>query len=215
MSVPTAEIQTLTPGTEVVMFTLDATVCGGSVFHCSPMTNPLGTAFIWQGVTYTPYPIQAEGFDMSSKGVMPRPTIRVANLDGLIGSQIRDYGDLVGAKVTRKRTLLKFLDGPNFPGGVSTTADPTACFPDDIFYIEQKTAETPELIEWALVASGDLQGMQLPRRIIQKRNCTWNDAAICPYSVGGACGKTLPDCKGKWGAHAVLPFAGFPGAAML
>ena len=214
MSTPTSEIQTLTPGTEIVMFILDSTICGGSVFHFAPMTNPLGTSITWQGVSYTPYPIQAEGFDMSSKGVMPRPTIRVANLDGIVGSEIRAYGDLVGAKVTRKRTLLKFLDAANFSGG-NATADPTACFPDDIFYIEQKTAETPELIEWALVASGDLQGMQLPRRIIQKRNCIWNDAAICIYSVGGVCAKTLLACKAKYGAHVELPFGGFPGANIL
>ena len=214
--IPTADIQTLNPSAVIELFELDVTAFGGAMFRFHAGTNKVGTAIVWQGNTYQPYPIQAEGFEVSSKGVMPRPTIRIANLDGSIAAQIRAFGDLVGAKVTRRRTLAKFLDAINFPGSVNPSADPSACFQEDIYFVEMKTSENPKVIEWELSASSDLQGMLLPRRTVQATVCPWNDASICAYSIGNQCpGKTLAACKAKWGAKSPLPFGGFPGAGMV
>jgi lambda family phage minor tail protein L len=195
----------------VELFVLDCTALGGSIFRFHAGTNGIGAAVIWQGVTYSPFPIQAEGFDMSSKGVMPRPTLRVSNVDGVVGAQVRAYGDLVGATVTRKRTLAKFLDAVNFSGG-NPNADPTAAFADDVFYVEQRTTETAEMIEFQLSAASDLQGLMLPSRIVQASVCMEHDATVCAYSVGNQCTKTLDACKAHWGVAADLPFGGFPGA---
>jgi lambda family phage minor tail protein L len=41
----------------------------------------------------------------------------VANVTGSIAALILSYQDLVGAKITRKRTLVKYLDGVNFASG--------------------------------------------------------------------------------------------------
>jgi len=80
---------------------------------------------VWQGNVYTSYPIEAQGFEFAGKGSIPRPTLTVANVTSLISSLIGSYDDMVGAKVTRKRTFAKYLDshcyisGSNL-GGVCT-----------------------------------------------------------------------------------------------
>jgi lambda family phage minor tail protein L len=217
MNAPTAEIQTLTPGAILEFFELDATGIGGSrwYFHCG--TNKLNASIVWQGITYQRFPIEIEGVEITSKGTMPRPTVRVSSVDGVITAAVRDFDDLVGAKVTRRRTLAKYLDEINFPPPMTNpTADPTAGFDDDVFVVERKTKESPQegLIEFELSSPLDMQGVMLPRRPIQSRICWWHDASDCIYSVGGLCLKRIEDCKVKWGT-AKLPFGGFPGAGQV
>jgi lambda family phage minor tail protein L len=47
----------------------------------------------------------------------PRPTIKIANADGVIGTLSRANDDLVKVKVIRRRTFVKYLDAVNFTGG--------------------------------------------------------------------------------------------------
>lgn len=214
MSTPTGDIQSLDPGATWEGWVLDCTPIGGLVyrFHCG--TNKLGTPVVWQANTYQPWPVEIEGLEQSSKGTLPRPTVRVANLDSTISVLLGPMEDLLGAKVIRKRTLVKYLDAANFPGGTNPTADDTAAWDDDVFYVEQKTSETNAVIEWQLVSALDCQGLKLPRRIIQATVCPWADASVCAYSVGGQCAKTLAACKAKWGT-ADLPFGGFPASSRI
>lgn len=181
----TTDIQSLSPTAVITLFVVDLTALGGGVYRFHAGTNNLETAVVWQGQTYTPFPCQASGFDMSTNGQLPRPKLTLSNVMGTITSLILLYGDCVGGKVTRKRTLAKFLDAVNFPSGINATADPNAYFPDDIFVIDQKTAETKTAVEFDLAAAFDLTGVQLPRRqIIQN---------LCPVRYRGAeCGYAGP-----------------------
>lgn len=212
MSVPFAEIQTLDPGAECQFFVVDLTSFGGTTLYLHPGTNQLGTPVVWQGQAYQPFPFQVSGLQWSGKGVLPRPTVTVSNIDGTLGALIRQYDDLVGAPVVYKRALVKHLDAVNFPGGVNPTADPTAHFDDEYFEIEQKTAETKETIAFQLASAMDAQGIRLPRRVIQATVCGWTnaDTAICPYV--GSCDRLLTTCKTNFGATNPLPFGGFPAA---
>ena len=58
----TADIQTLEPGAWVELFELDATSLGAELyrFHGYPQQSSI----FWQGLEYSPWPIQAEGFEM-------------------------------------------------------------------------------------------------------------------------------------------------------
>lgn len=111
----TQDIQSLRPGDLVELFELDATALGGTLLRFNAGTNKLRSPVIWQGNTYVPLPIDASGFEFSGKGQLPRPTLKVANIGGLVTAQLRDFNDLLGAKVTRRRTLAKYLDAANFP----------------------------------------------------------------------------------------------------
>jgi len=72
---------------------------------------------IWQGNKYSAFPIEAEGFEFSGKGSIPRPTLTVANITSLLSAVLRSYEDLVGAKVTRKKTFAKYLDNYCYTDG--------------------------------------------------------------------------------------------------
>lgn len=213
-----SSIQDLDPSATIELFHLDSTIIPGgghTYFHAG--TNQLGTNIVWQGQSYTPFPVQAEGFEITGKGTVPRPTLAIANVDGTIGALVRDLEDLIGATVYRKRTLVKFLDAVNFVGGVNATADPTQYLPDDEYTIERKSIETKAAITFELASSMDVHGVKIPRRLIQATICPWVYQGLeCGYSGGlPTCTKTLTDCKAHFGASADLSFGGFPGSATI
>lgn len=69
---------------------------------------------VWDGNTYAALPIQLEGVQVSSAGEVARPTLTVANHDLNFTQFNKAYANLVGAKLRRIRTLVKFLDSTNF-----------------------------------------------------------------------------------------------------
>lgn len=176
MTIPqsiTSEIQKLAPSAVVELFEIDATAIGGDVLRVHAGTNQLRQNVVWQGNTYTAFPMQATGFDFSGNGQLPRPKLVMSNVTGAMTLLVLTYEDLLGAKVTRRRTLAKYLDAVNFTGGVNPSADPTAEFPVDIFYIDRKAGETRDVVEFELASSFDVAGVKLPRRQIIQNVCTW------------------------------------------
>jgi len=226
-----SEIQSLSPSAVIELFVLDASGIGGDVFRFHAGTNALRGKLIWQAKEYLPFPVQVSGFEFSGTGQLPRPKIVVANLTGVMTTLLLELDDLLGAKFTRKRTLAKFLDGANFPSGSNPTADPTAEFADDIFFVDRKISENRDIVEFELASSFDLQGVKLPRRQIIQNICPWKyRGAECGYTgssffdandipVGSlaqdACGKRLSSCKARFGQNAELPFGGFPAAGLI
>lgn len=229
--VPTVEIQKLAPSALVELFVLDLTALGGTTYYFHAGTNQLNTDVVWQGQTYTRYPVDASGFELSGRGTMPQPKVRVANIDGVIGALCKALGDLVGAKVTRKRTFAKYLDAVNFPGGVNANADPTVEFTDEIWFINRKAEECFLYVDFELASASDVSGVQLPRRQCIANICAWNyRSAECSYAGGAVadandvattvlandvCGKRLKSCKLRFGSFAQLPYGGFPAAGLV
>ena len=224
------EIQSLSPSAIIELFELEVDPNQNLYFHAG--TNELQQPVIWQGITYSPLPIQAEGFDMSSEGTLPRPKMSIANIQGLFSSLIRRYDDLIGLKVIRKRTFAKYLDAENFPDG-NPIADPSAHLPDEVWYIDKKASENNLIIQWELASAYDLQGVQLPRRQVIQNYCQWKyRGGECGYTGGyydindkpcisktqDQCAKRVSSCQVRFnsiygGANKpVLPFGGFPGA---
>lgn len=226
----TSEIQKLEPSAIIELFELDATTIGSDIFRFHAGTNGLRQSLVWQGNTYLPFPVQASGFDMSGNGQLPRPKLMMANVTGAITLLVLQYDDMLGAKITRRRTLAKYLDAVNFPGGTNPTADNTAEFPSDVFFIDRKVTETRDVVEFELAAAFDVAGVQLPRRQIIQNVCTWRyrgtecgysgtsyfDANDAPVgSVGlDVCGKRLTSCEARFGASNPLPFGSFPAAGL-
>ncbi|HDC2525954.1 TPA: phage minor tail protein L, partial [Salmonella enterica] len=135
-------------------------------------TNKLNEPVVWQGVTYEPWPVKASGFDKTGQGKLPRPKIQISNFEGAVSAEVQANDDLVGCKVTRRQTLARFLDAVNFKDG-NPTADPNQHFPDEMWFVEQKTLETHEVVEFELSSVFDLMGVQLPNRQIIKNTCPW------------------------------------------
>ena len=231
MTVPTVEIQKLAPSALVELFVLDYTSLGGTVVYFHAGTNQLLANVTWQGQVYTARPVMATGFEKSGQGTMPQPQFTCSNIDGSISALCKAYADLVGAKVTRKRTFAKYLDAVNFPGGVNPTADPTVAFTDEVWFVNCKTNEDFLSVVFQLASASDVAGVQLPRRQCTANICSWvYRSAECSYAGGAVadgndvatavlandvCGKRLASCKLRFGAFAQLPFGGFPAAGLV
>ena len=146
---------------------------------------------IWQGNTYIPAPIQATGFENSSRGTLPTPILSISSQSetgtdqlALLRYEILKLGDIIGAKVTRRRTFAKYLDWDNFQVATAESRlaelpdgyepDPNAELPRDIYYIERKTAENKNTIQYQLSSILDLEGIKIPRRTIISDKCNWH-----------------------------------------
>jgi len=174
-----SDIQKVNPSAIIELFTLtlDSTLHGATTvyrFHAGTNLDANGK-IVWAGNDYLRFPVQATGFAYK-KGQLPRPVLTVSNMGSLSISailltvnQTTPGNDLTGAKVVRIRTMAKFLDAANFSGATNPfgTPDNTAEFPQEIYYIDRKSAENRELVSWELAAVFDLAGIRSP-----KRECT-------------------------------------------
>jgi len=187
---------------------------------------PLGQV-VFGGLPYLPMPIRVEGFERTGQGSQPRPRLYVPNVEGTAAALAIAYGDLLGAKITRRRTFEAFLDRMR-------TADATAAM-IDVFYVDRKVSQDPDWVIWELATVLDVEGRMLPRRQVLKNVCPYTyrrwtgsgfTAGTCPYAGGNffkrdgtvtvfasedVCGRRLSDCKLRFGTNAELPFGGFPG----
>ena len=139
-----------------------------TVYRFTNTKNELGNDIVWQGNTYTAIPLKAEGYEASGQGTLPRPSISVSNLLGTFTTLIAILPDgLEGCKVTRTRTLSKYLDAVNFTGSSNSDADPTSYFrPRDIYFIDRKAMENRDVISYEMCSAFDLAGVRLPKRQI-------------------------------------------------
>jgi lambda family phage minor tail protein L len=151
---------------------------------------------------------------------------------------MKQYNSFLGAKVTRKRTLAKYLDAANFrpisPAtvGANAFADPNSHFPDEIYYIDRKSSENPVSITLELAVAWDVTGVKLPLRQVIRDTCQWRyrDPDTCGYNgtamftiedavtfnfKDDACSKHLSGCKLRFGVQAQLPASFFPSVGLL
>jgi len=249
----TAALQEIAPGAVIELFQLELNAAQHGIdqtyyFHAG--VNEVLTDIIWNSQAYQPLPIEAEGFEYNGNGQLPRPKLRASNLLGSITAIIATLPEgLEGAKVTRIRTLKRFLDEENFaPTDVflledgfdllyedgtsiyleptNATADPYAEWPREIYFVDRKSAETRDVVEFELASAFDLAGVRAPKRQCVTR-CQWvyrsaecsyagtnyyneNDEAVLNASQD-VCGKRVDSCKLRFGQNAELPFGGYPG----
>jgi len=224
-----SEIQKLNPKAIIELYELDGTAIGAGIFRFHSGVNELNSDIVWQGNTYIRFPIEVTGFEVNGQGQFPRPKLKTSNYLSTITTLLMSYSDLIGAKLTRKRTIKKYLDAVNFVSG-NPTADPTAKFQDDIYFIDRKVVETRDYVEFELASSIDLTGVQLPRRqIIQNlcpfvykgSECAYNgtklfkaDDSVTTNPQEDSCGKRLNSCKLRFGENSEINFGGFPGAGL-
>lgn len=256
VTILSGDFQTSNPSAIIELFELElVTAIHGTdeVYRFHAGTNLVNNGdIIWRGNSYLKFPIEADGFEYSGQGTLPRPKIRVSNIFGTVTAIILSLPvGLEGAKVTRIRTLAKYLDAANYPvsGDVllledndillledgdsilleptNPTEDTSAEFPREIYYIDRKSSENRNLVEFELAASFDIAGVRAPKRQCIANLCPWTyRSAECGYtgtnyfdaadqSVLSAdddvCGKRLNSCHLRFGQNAELPFGGFPG----
>jgi lambda family phage minor tail protein L len=232
MTTPIAEIsQLLSPDQLVELITVDATSIGGDLMHFAPYpeNDPSPGDIVFGGIAYVPIPMTLTGFASDSQGTQPQPTLTVSNIGGVFSAAIEGLNDMKGAVVTRTRTYRRFLDNGSEP-------DPSMYMPQDIYLVDQKSAEDNTHIEFRLASAIDQQNVQLPGGLVLKRTCThiyrlanpdgtFSYANVtCPYTgtsyfdeagnvttaPNDSCGRLVSDCILRFG-NAPLPTRAFPG----
>lgn len=117
----------------------------------------------------------------------------------------------------------------------NATADSTQMFPPEIWYIERKSSESNEAVQFELVSAMDLNGVKLPNRQIIANFCSWlakggYRGPYCGYTgppVAKAddtptsdpeldkCGGRLSSCELREWPDDILNFGGFPAAGLV
>lgn len=222
------EVQSNQPSEYVELFDVDLTPIGGSVYHFT-QNKYESSSVIFDGVTYVPFDMVADGFEWDSQGELPQPKIKISSSTEIV-ALINTYNDILGSRITRTRTFRKFLDG-------QPAADPTSYLQKDVYYINQKTMENKYYVEFTLNSYMDQQGMMLPKGKLvpycRARYRKWNGTTFdydttdlaCPYTAAtyfkedgtstllpaeDACPHNDDGCKARFGTG-TLPLMGFPG----
>ena len=241
----TSDVQKLVVEGKITLYQLDFTnYAGGGVLYFHGHVNfhkqfdvadTLESKIVFMGQEYSPIPIKCTGLEQRIDGKASSPTLEVGNylnnVQGGLSALCLQYKDLAAAKLTIIKTFVKYLDAVNF-------ADPQPNIQSDynseIWYIEQKTAETSQALGFSLSNPVDFEGAFVPSRLISKR-CEWAlkngyRQEECGY-IGTAfftdkdqptddpskdkCSGTLNGCKLRFGENEPLPFGGFPAAGMI
>lgn len=158
-----------------------------SVFYFCSATNNNFQPVVFNGITYTPFPIEMTEMAFDGKGSLPRPKLTASNINGFVSALLLQNDDLTGAFVIRRRVFARFIDAVNFPGGVSPySPDPTAAYPDEPWVINRKISENYQVVQWELTSPLELQNVKLPRRQVIANVCAapwkYRDTRTCGYS---------------------------------
>jgi lambda family phage minor tail protein L len=141
---------------------------------------------------YFPFPIEMTGVEQAAGGASARPTLVIANLISLaellvdggsgIGNELAYLGitkneDLVGSRVTRRRTLVKYLNTPGTP----------VEFPKQSFVLDRISSENNISVDFELASPFDISGFKLPSRIVVGKYCPWKYQGGSESPTIGAC----------------------------
>ena len=154
----TGAIQAIAPSALIELFQLELNVLQHGIaetyyFHAGTSLSNNGEV-VWNGQPYMALPIEVEGFEYSGQGTLPRPKLRISNIMSTITALILTLPEgLEGAKLTRIRTLARFIDSENFPVdpitdyGYLLTEDGFALLYEDETFIYQEIGTSYLLTE--------------------------------------------------------------------
>ena len=193
MAIPFAELNKINPSSVIELYELELTV-GLHIptdnpnnldtvfrFHAGANLNNFGQ-IIFNGNSYQRVAVKVEGFEDTSKGTIPRPTLTFSNLGGItkdttvmtmsdflnVVNTVTPGNDLLNAKVTRLLPLASALDNANFVGDNPFGTPSTDKLQDRIYYIDRKAVENRQIVQFELVSVLDMQNKKIPARIVTR-----------------------------------------------
>ena len=193
MAIPFAELNKINPSSVIELYELELTV-GLHIptdnpnnldtvfrFHAGANLNNFGQ-IIFNGNSYQRVAVKVEGFEDTSKGTIPRPTLTFSNLGGItkdttvmtmsdflnVVNAVTPGNDLLNAKVTRLLPLASALDNANFVGDNPFGTPSTDRLQDRIYYIDRKAVENRQIVQFELVSVTDMQNKKIPARIVTR-----------------------------------------------
>lgn len=212
------EFTKLSQGAYIDLYTLDLNPLGvNTVFRFVPGENADNTIVGYKGLLYEPLPIKVEGFELTQKAPFPRPTLLISNVESTVSTLMAQYSQLIGAKLTRIRTLVNYLDGRAEEGGEAS--------PSESYFVETILEENELTVSFELINGLEMGGLTLPKRFISRR-CVWQYRGFdCGYTGVAMftdqdqatdnlrldrCSHTINGCQLRFGTRGELPHGGFP-----
>jgi lambda family phage minor tail protein L len=165
-------------------------LCNGEI----DQDNDDDTDIVFNGNTYLAIPIQITGIEFNSSGAYARPTLTIANIPNLtktldtdneaVLEDLRVAGtagieaferndELIGTKIIYRKTL---------KGKLSTGEE----FPSQTYYIDRVASENNLFVAFELASPMDIEGAQIPARMVIGRYCSWQYQGRAD-GLGGGC----------------------------
>ena len=184
----------LDPSAVICLYKINLKEKGEYRFHAGE--NGFKKPIVLDGKEYDFFPISAQGFEVHGDGRLPRPRMAFTNHQGVISLRLEYFKNFINHKVTRIKTFVKYLDNVNFPKNVNpyTDPDPNVSCQEEIYFVNEKTQENDQIVEFELVSLLELQTATIPNRKVYSNNCPWQYRSTigCKYN-----GKPISDSKNK------------------
>jgi len=87
------EILSLEPSVQICFYQLYIINEGPMFFHSGE--NGINKKLIFQGQEYDYIPIEASGFTLNADGTLPRPKLRISNVNGQMSTISRHFKDFI------------------------------------------------------------------------------------------------------------------------
>ena len=173
------------------------TIATGTGFTSVGASNDTaGTSFVATGVgtgtgtanqtdntirDYTPMPMIIDGLEIQADGASSRPAFTVANIGSLFQAELGNFknDDLIGQRLKRRQTLRKYIVGG------AQDASPPIEFSTQEYIIDRVAQENSISITYEVATPFDLENIQIPRRIVVGKYCSWKYQGHASGKGGG------------------------------
>ncbi|QIA76639.1 phage minor tail protein L [Rodentibacter caecimuris] len=158
----------------------DADGINGELYRFYAGKNEHSQPIVWQGKTYNPFGVKAEGFEMSGQGPSNRPTLTLANINGFLTALCNRFDQCLGAIVRRRLVYMHYLDAVNFTNG-NKQADPTQ-EALSYFVIEQLSSLKRDIAQFTLALPSETDNALIGARMITTTCCWVYRGVECGYT---------------------------------
>ena len=82
----------------------------------------------------------------------------LSNHQGNVSLRLKYFDDFTSARVTRIKSMLKYLDSVNFPNQLNPHGDPDPeSFTKDVYFVNQKVRRLTGIVEFELVSALEIE----------------------------------------------------------
>ncbi|OOF80245.1 phage minor tail protein L [Rodentibacter caecimuris] len=152
----------------------------GELYRFYAGKNELSQPIVWQGKTYDPFGVKAEGFEMSGQGPSNRPSLTLANINGFLTALCNLFDQCLGGIVRRRLVYMHYLDAVNFTNG-NKQADPTQ-EALSYFVIEQLSSLKRDIAQFTLALPSETDNALIGARMITTTCCWVYRGVECGYT---------------------------------
>lgn len=152
----------------------------GELYRFYAGTNEKSQPIVWQGKTYQPFGVKADGFELSGNGPSNRPTLTLGNVGGFVTALCNRFEQCLGGIVRRRLVYMHYLDAVNFESG-NKQADPNQ-EALSYFVIEQLSSLNRSIAQFTLALPSETDNALIGARMITS-TCSWLYRGVeCGYT---------------------------------